>query len=159
MPIRKTNTHSVEERCGYSIIFEKRNKKDFKNYTSICLSNIYKVFTKVLSKRLEKTLDENQPREQAGFRSVESKNQNKEIHRKITAEWTAFAKHRDIFKGNTGTCLKRQIYILCVLLTMTYGAETWAFTTHAKNKLAAAHTKVERSMLNITYRTEKQTYG
>ena len=35
---------------------------------------------------------------------------------------------------------------------MTYGAETWALTTPAKNKLAAAQTKMERSMLNITYR-------
>ena len=44
-------------------------------------------------------------------------------------------KHRDIFKGNIGTCLKRQIYNSCVLLAMSYGAETWALTTHAKNKL------------------------
>ena len=38
---------------------------------------------------------------------------------------------------------------------MTYCAETWALTTHAKNKLAAAQTKMERSMLNITYRDRK----
>ena len=30
---------------------------------------LYKILTKVLIKRLEKILDENQPREQAGFRS------------------------------------------------------------------------------------------
>ena len=46
------------------LIFKKGNKKDLKNYRPICLlSNIYKVFTKVLTKNL------NQPREQAGFRS------------------------------------------------------------------------------------------
>ena len=33
------------------------------------LSNIDKVLTKVLTERPEKTLDENQPRDQAGFRS------------------------------------------------------------------------------------------
>ena len=34
----------------------------FENYIPICLlSNIYKVLTKILTKRLEKTLDENQP--------------------------------------------------------------------------------------------------
>ncbi|KAK2177429.1 hypothetical protein NP493_598g01029 [Ridgeia piscesae] len=54
----------------------------------------------------------------------ETKNQDKEIQRRITAGWTAFAKHRDIFKGNIGTCLKRQVYNSCVLPTMTYGAET-----------------------------------
>ena len=52
------------------IIFKKGNKEDLKNYRPICLlANIYKVLRKVLTKRLEKTLDENQPREQAGFRS------------------------------------------------------------------------------------------
>ena len=32
--------------------------------------------------------------------------------------------HRDIFNGNIGTCLTRQIYNSCVLPAMTYGAET-----------------------------------
>ena len=34
---------------------------------------------------------------------------------------------------------------------MTYVAETWTFTTKGKNKVAAAQTKFERSMLIITY--------
>ena len=52
------------------IIFKKGNKKDLNNYRPICLlSNIYKLLTKVLMKRVEKTVDENQPRQQAGFRS------------------------------------------------------------------------------------------
>ena len=38
---------------------------------------------------------------------------------------------------------------------MTYGAETWTVTSQAKNKLAAAQTKMERNMLNITYRDTK----
>ena len=38
---------------------------------------------------------------------------------------------------------------------MTYGAETWALTTHAKNKLAAAQTKMEMNMLHVTYRDRK----
>jgi len=42
--------------------------------------------------------------------STRDKNQDKEIQRRITARWTASAKPRDIFKGNIGTCLKRQIY-------------------------------------------------
>ena len=56
------------------IIFKNGNKKDLKNYRPICLlSSIYKVLTKVLTKRPEKTLGENQPREQAGFKSGYSK--------------------------------------------------------------------------------------
>ena len=52
------------------IIFKTGNKKALENYRPICLlSNIYKVLMKVLTKRLEKTLDESQSLEQAGFRS------------------------------------------------------------------------------------------
>ena len=36
-----------------------------------------------------------------------------------------------------------------------YGAETRALTTQANNNLAAAQTKIERSMLNITHRDRK----
>ncbi|KAK2182916.1 hypothetical protein NP493_332g01023 [Ridgeia piscesae] len=91
--------------------------------------------------------------------STRDKNHDKEIQRRITAGLTAFTRHRDIFKGNIGTCLKRQIYNSCVLPAMTYGTETWAFTTHAKNTLAATQAKMEKSVLNITYRDKKQTSG
>ncbi|MEG7521603.1 MAG: hypothetical protein M3H12_00655, partial [Chromatiales bacterium] len=64
--------------------------------------------------------------------STRDKNQDKEIQRRITAGWTAFAKYRDIFKGNFGTCLKRQVYNSCVLPALTYGAETWALTNKEK---------------------------
>ena len=86
--------------------------------------------------------------------STRDKNQDNEIQRRITAGWRPFVKHRDIFKGNIGTCLKRQVYNSCVLPAMTYGAETRALTTQAKNKLVAAQTKIERSMLNIIYRNK-----
>ena len=80
--------------------------------------------------------------------STRDKNHDKEIQRRITTGWTVFTKHGDIFKGNIGTCLKRQIYNSCVLPAK-------AHTTHAKNKLATAQTKIERSMLHITYRDRK----
>ena len=52
------------------IFFKKENRKGTKNYRPICLlSNMYELFTKIITTRLEKKLDENQPREQAGFRS------------------------------------------------------------------------------------------
>ena len=87
--------------------------------------------------------------------STRDKNQDKEVQRRITAGWTSFAKRRDIFKGNIGICSKRKAYNSCIFPAMTYGAETRTFTTHAKNKLAAAQTKTERNMLNITYRDRK----
>ena len=52
------------------ISFKKGNRKEINNYRPICLlSNMYKLFTKIITTRLVKKLDENQPREQAGFRS------------------------------------------------------------------------------------------
>ena len=89
--------------------------------------------------------------------SIKEKNQGKEIHRRIMAGWAAYAKHRDSFKGTLAICLKRQVYNSCVLPAMTYGADTWTLTKQAQNKLSAAQTKMERSMLNITYKDRKTT--
>ena len=51
------------------ILLKKGDPKDIKNYrpTSL-LSHSYKIFTRPLQTRIERTLDENQPREQADFR-------------------------------------------------------------------------------------------
>ena len=44
----------------------KGNRKDSKNYRTFCLlSNMYELFTKIITTRMEKKLDENQHREQA----------------------------------------------------------------------------------------------
>nr|XP_034832243.1 uncharacterized protein LOC117989050 [Maniola hyperantus] len=52
------------------LLHKKGSKGDINNYRPISLmSNIYKVFAKVILSRITKVLDENQPREQAGFRS------------------------------------------------------------------------------------------
>ena len=87
--------------------------------------------------------------------SVMEKNKDKEIQRRIMVGWAAYAKHRDISKRNIAICLKRQVYNSCVLPAMTYCAETWTLTKQAQNKLAAAQTKMETSMLNITYKDRR----
>ena len=47
-----------------------------------------------------------------------------------------------------------------MLPATTYGAETGILTKQARNKLAAAQTKLERSMFNISHtRTERPTSG
>ena len=86
--------------------------------------------------------------------SLKENNQDKEIQRRIVAGWAAYAKHRDIFKSNLAICLKRQGCDSCVLPAVTYGAETWTLTKQAQNKLVAAQTNMERSMLNITYKDQ-----
>jgi exonuclease III len=51
------------------LIHKKGDRNKIENYRPISImSNVYKVFSKILLGRLSKRLDENQPREQAGFR-------------------------------------------------------------------------------------------
>lgn len=52
-----------------TLLFKKGDKYEIGNYRPISLmANIYKIFAKILLKRIERTLDEHQPIEQAGFR-------------------------------------------------------------------------------------------
>ena len=69
--------------------------------------------------------------------STRDKNQDKEIQRRITAGWTAFAKHRDICTRNIGTCLKRQIYSSCVR-TSSNGIRRRNMGTHQPSKEQAS---------------------
>ena len=51
------------------LLHKKGDKRNISNYRPISLlNNIYKLFTKIITNRITRTLDENQPREQAGFK-------------------------------------------------------------------------------------------
>ena len=77
------------------------------------------------------------------------------MQQSIIASWATYAKHRDVFKNNLAICLNRPVYNSCVLPAMTYDAETWTLSEQAHGKLAAAQTKTERCMLNITYKDRR----
>ncbi|GBP91608.1 LINE-1 retrotransposable element ORF2 protein [Eumeta japonica] len=68
-----TNTETIPQQWTKShiiLLYKKGDKYDIGNYRPISLmSNVYKIFAKIILKRIERTLDENQPKEQAGFRS------------------------------------------------------------------------------------------
>ncbi|WKY03173.1 hypothetical protein Q1695_016459 [Nippostrongylus brasiliensis] len=51
------------------LLYKKGDPHDIGNYRSICLlSVVYKIFTRVILNRIDRTIDEGQPCEQAGFR-------------------------------------------------------------------------------------------
>lgn len=66
------NTENIPDDWTKSTIIllhKKGDKGDIGNYRPISLmSNIYKVFSKIILSRITNTLEENQPKEQAGFR-------------------------------------------------------------------------------------------
>ena len=68
--ILKTKTIPKEWReAKVTTLHKKGDRKDIKNYRPISLiSHMYKLFSRVLQKRLDTILDENQPRQQAAFR-------------------------------------------------------------------------------------------
>ena len=63
---------TVPEQWNEAIIIllhKKGDQRNLSNYRPISLlNNIYKLFTKIITNRISRTLDDNQPREQAGFR-------------------------------------------------------------------------------------------
>ena len=70
MCLQENRTPKDWKTSNMILIHKKGDNRNLKNYRPISLlSNVYKLFTKIMTKRLEKQLDENQPIEQAGFRS------------------------------------------------------------------------------------------
>ena len=89
---------------------QKGDMKDIKNYRPISqLSHMYKLFTWILQKRMEKVLDEKQPREETGFRKcystvdhLQTVNQlikNCEFKRPLCVGFIAYEKAFDSING------------------------------------------------------------
>lgn len=60
----------MDQKHYYTNIYKKGDRSNIENYRPISLmSNIYKVFSKLILNRISRILDEQQPIEQAGFRA------------------------------------------------------------------------------------------
>ena len=76
-----------------TLIHKKGDKDDIANYRPISLmSNIYKIFSKVLLSRITIVLEENQPKEQAGFRSDFSTLDHIHVVKQILQKYKEFNK-------------------------------------------------------------------
>lgn len=62
-------------------------------------------------------------------------NQTCEVQRRVSLEWTAYGKLREIFKSKLPICLKRKMFDQCILPVLTYGAETLTLTKASASKL------------------------
>ena len=78
-----------------------------------------------------------------------------EIERRIAAGWRAFAKYKEIMKGNTPICLKRKVYQQCIQPAMTYGCQTWATIKRVQERMRTAQRSMKRFMIGVTKRDHK----
>ena len=74
------------------LIHKKGDIENIKNYRPISLLPVvYKIFTKIINNRLATTLDESQPREQAGFRSGYSTMDHIQVIREVISRTKEYA--------------------------------------------------------------------
>ena len=67
--LKKSRTPEEWNKAILILLHKKGDPRDMNNQRPISLLNVvYKIFTKVITNRITRKLDENQPREQAGFR-------------------------------------------------------------------------------------------
>ena len=68
-----------------------------------------------------------------------------------------FQHEQIILKSKMPICLKRKIYIQCVIPAMTYVCETWKLTKQTENLFRIAQKAMERTMLGMTLRDRKRS--
>lgn len=81
--------------------------------------------------------------------SFDDKNEELEVERRINMSWKKFWSLKEILKGEFPLYLKKIVLDTCVLPTLTYGCQTWTFSTKTKNKLITCQKAMERSVLKI----------
>lgn len=72
-----------------------------------------------------------------------------EVNRRVQLTWNKYWSLKEIFKSNLPTNLKTKVLNSCLLPCLTYGAQTWKFSSNIRNRIVTCQRGLERSMLNI----------
>ena len=73
-----------------------------------------------------------------------------EVNARVRAAWSTFGRYRTIFEDKElPVALKKKIFNQCVLPTLTYGCETWAFTKKLLLKIRTCQRAMERTILGL----------
>lgn len=78
--------------------------------------------------------------------------QSAEISRRCALGWGAMIKDRAVYKSGIAMPLKRKLWEMTVLPTITYACETWIMTPKVRNKLRVTVRAMERYILGKTRR-------
>ena len=87
--------------------------------------------------------------------SLQEKDMNQEISRRIQAGWLAYNNNKVVFGSNIPISLKRKVFNQCVLPAMTYASETWTTTKQMEDRLARSQRQMERKLLGLTWQDRK----
>ncbi|CAH2098623.1 unnamed protein product [Euphydryas editha] len=68
-----------------------------------------------------------------------------EIERRVQLTWNKYWLLKEIFKSNMTIDIKTQVVNSSLLPCLTYGCQTWNFTTKAANKISTCQRGLERS--------------
>jgi len=65
-------------------------------------------------------------------------NQTCKIGRRIGLTWAAFGRLSYILRSDIPMCLKKKVFVQCILPVLTYGAGTLTLTENTANKIRLA---------------------
>ena len=79
-----------------------------------------------------------------------------ELLRRQRAGWAAFHRIEPIMRNSTDVQLKANLFNSTVLPALTYAGETWAFTEKTERRLRTTQANIERRMLGLTLREQRE---
>ena len=79
-----------------------------------------------------------------------------EILRRQRAGWAAYHRIEPVLRASRDVKLKANLFNSTVIPALTYAGETWAFTEKTERKLRVTQANIERRMVGITLRQQRE---